>query len=83
MRLASHLILLIAILGSLLQTAWAAEPQATEVVVRAKARDGKFIGSSIGSAWIRIRDADNGMLMAEGPTEGGQASWSRAESPPS
>lgn len=48
-----------------------AEPIATEIVVRAKARDGKFIGSSVGGAWVRIKDADSGKLLAEGLTEGG------------
>ena len=31
------------------------EPIYTELVVRAKARDGKFIGSSIGGALVRIK----------------------------
>ncbi|WP_308364915.1 MULTISPECIES: hypothetical protein [unclassified Microbulbifer] len=47
-----------------------AEPVATDIVVRAKARDAKFIGSSIGGALVRIRDADSGALLAEGLTEG-------------
>lgn len=48
-----------------------AEPVATDIVVRAKARDAKFIGSSIGGAFIRIKDADSGKVLAEGLTEGG------------
>ena len=52
---------------SLLQAA----PLSTDIVVRAKARDGKFIGSSIGGALIRIREADSGRILAEGLTEGG------------
>ncbi|WP_031371833.1 hypothetical protein [Lysobacter antibioticus] len=48
-----------------------AEPVATDIVVRAKARDGKFIGSSIGGAWVRIKDADSDKVLAEGLTEGG------------
>lgn len=43
----------------------------TEIVVRAKARDAKFIGSSIGGALVRIREADSGRILAEGMTEGG------------
>jgi hypothetical protein len=46
------------------------EAQATEVVIRAKARDGKFIGSSVGGAWVRIRNADSGVILAEGLTAG-------------
>jgi hypothetical protein len=52
------------------QRAEAMARRATEVVVRAKARDGKFIGSSVGGAWVRIRDADSGAVLAEGLTEG-------------
>lgn len=48
----------------------AAPPQATDIVVRAQARDAKFIGTSVGGAWVRIRDADSGAVLAEGLTEG-------------
>lgn len=48
-----------------------AQPVDTDIVVRAKARDGKFIGSSVGGAMIRIKDADSGKILAEGVTEGG------------
>lgn len=51
-------------------TVSADEPLATEIVVRAKARDGKFIGSSVGGAWVRIRNADSGAVLAEGLTVG-------------
>lgn len=42
----------------------------TKLVVRAKAKDAKFIGSSIGGARIIVRDATSGRLLAEGLTEG-------------
>ncbi|WP_250461786.1 hypothetical protein [Microbulbifer litoralis] len=45
-----------------------AEP--TDIVVRAKAKDAKFIGSSIGGAQVRIREADSGRILAEGLTRG-------------
>jgi hypothetical protein len=48
-----------------------ADGVSTDIVVRAKARDAKFIGSSIGGALIRIRDVDTGKVLAEGMTEGG------------
>lgn len=41
------------------------ETQATQIVVRAKARDGKFIGSSIGGARVRIGNADSGAAGAD------------------
>ncbi len=42
----------------------------TEIVVRAKARDAKFIGTSIGGAMVRIRDAESGEILAQGLTRG-------------
>jgi len=54
----------------------------TLVTVRAKARDAKFIGSSIGGAHITIRDAATGTILAEGLTEGGTGNTSRIMSQP-
>jgi hypothetical protein len=68
MRLWSVLVVMVL---SLFATAIQAAPTATEVVVRAKARDAKFIGTSVGGAWVRIRDADSGAVLTEGITEGG------------
>ncbi|MCH9692145.1 MAG: hypothetical protein K0U59_08820 [Gammaproteobacteria bacterium] len=48
----------------------AGQPVATEIVIRAQAKDAKFIGSSIGGAWIKITDADSGEILAEGLTQG-------------
>ncbi|SEA14828.1 hypothetical protein [Microbulbifer marinus] len=42
----------------------------TDIVVRAKAKDAKFIGTSIGGAMVRIREADSGRILAEGLTRG-------------
>lgn len=42
----------------------------TTVVVRALARDAKFIGSSIGGAQVIIRNVANGEILAEGKTSG-------------
>ncbi len=43
----------------------------TKIIVRAKAKDAKFIGSSIGGAMVIIRDALTGGILAKGITEGG------------
>lgn len=48
----------------------AVQAEPTEVVVRARAKDAKFIGSSIGGASVRIRDAESGTILAEGITSG-------------
>ncbi|MFC6633679.1 hypothetical protein [Microbulbifer taiwanensis] len=48
----------------------AAEAVPTKIVVRAKAQDAKFIGTSIGGAKVVIRDAETGEILAQGLTSG-------------
>lgn len=43
----------------------------TKIVVRAKSRDAKFIGSSMGGAKVVIKDGDTGDVIKEGLTVGG------------
>ncbi|MCB0667070.1 MAG: hypothetical protein KDC80_14655 [Saprospiraceae bacterium] len=42
----------------------------TTIVIRAKARDAKFIGSSIGGAWVIVRNAASAEILAQGKTQG-------------
>ncbi len=42
----------------------------TKVMVRAKGRDAKFIGSSLGGAYVIIRNKVNQQILAEGKTTG-------------
>ncbi|WP_341843077.1 hypothetical protein [Chitinophaga caseinilytica] len=49
---------------------FAASAIETKVMVRAKARDAKFIGSSLGGAYIIIRNKANQRILAEGKTTG-------------
>lgn len=44
--------------------------QETSLMIRAKAKDAKFIGSSIGGAKIIVRNSLNGEILAEGITKG-------------
>jgi len=44
--------------------------QSTKLVVRAKAKDAKFIGSSVGGALILVKNADTGEILAQGLTTG-------------
>lgn len=44
--------------------------QSTKLVVRAKAKDAKFIGSSVGGALILVKNSDTGEILAQGLTEG-------------
>lgn len=54
-----------------------AQQQATTLVVRAKAKDAKFIGSSIGGAYILVKDAHSDKILAEGFTEGSTGNTQR------
>ncbi|WP_373057508.1 hypothetical protein [Zunongwangia sp. H14] len=47
-----------------------AQAQETSITVRARAKDAKFIGSSMGGARILIKNAETGKILAEGVTEG-------------
>lgn len=47
-----------------------AQSKSTTVVVRAIAKDAKFIGSSMGGAHITIKDVKTGTILAEGVTRG-------------
>ena len=42
----------------------------TKLMVRAKAKDAKFVGSSIGGAHVIVRNTLNGEILAEGHTTG-------------
>jgi hypothetical protein len=69
-------LLLLALTASLLSTQVArAEP--TEIVVRVMAKDGKFVGTSMGGAQVVLRDADSGEILAQGLTAGGTGSTPR------
>jgi hypothetical protein len=49
----------------------------TKVVVRAKSKDAKFIGTSMGGAHVTIRRSDDGRVVAEGLTQGGTGDTTR------
>jgi hypothetical protein len=42
----------------------------TDITVRVKAKDGKFLGTHVGGALITIKDAQTGELLAKGLTMG-------------
>lgn len=43
----------------------------TDIVVRAKSKDAKFIGTSMGGALVYIKDAETGEILVKGFTNGG------------
>lgn len=45
--------------------------QETKLIVRAKAKDAKFIGSSMGGALVIVRDHQSGTILTQGLTQGG------------
>lgn len=45
-------------------------PKPTDIVVRAQSKDAKFIGSSMGGAFITIKEDKTGEILAKGYTEG-------------
>ena len=47
-----------------------AEAVQTKVIVRAKSKDAKFIGTSVGGALVTIRDSETGEIITEGLTAG-------------
>ncbi|HLS31041.1 MAG TPA: hypothetical protein VK021_09300 [Flavobacteriaceae bacterium] len=46
------------------------QAQETNIMVRVKAKDAKFIGTSIGGAQVQIKDSRTGAVLAEGITQG-------------
>ncbi|NVJ47943.1 MAG: hypothetical protein HWE07_12480 [Cytophagia bacterium] len=52
-------------------SAYSQEAQDTKIIVRTRAKDAKFIGSSMGGSMIVIRDAQTDEILAKGLTEGG------------
>ncbi|MGA8855054.1 MAG: hypothetical protein WB492_12840, partial [Christiangramia sp.] len=61
--------------------------QETSIMIRAKAKDAKFIGTSIGGAKILVKDALTGEILDEGVTSGSTGNtdkimkqdWKRSE----
>jgi hypothetical protein len=58
------------ILWTLLLFSTAALATETRLVVRARARDGKFVGTSMGGVQVVLRDAQTGQVLASGVTAG-------------
>ncbi len=63
-------IFLIAIVLATILSFGIAEAVQTRLVIRAKSKDAKFIGSSMGGALVVITDAETGKALAKGLTAG-------------
>jgi len=66
-------------LGLLLgmMSAPAAWPVPTEIIVRVKTKDAKFLGTNMGGALVTIKDAHTGEILAKGRTAGSTGSNER------
>lgn len=54
----------------LLASAFGVSAEETILTVRVKARDAKFVGTSMGGARVVVRDTETGLVLAEGFTSG-------------
>lgn len=68
--LAAPALLLILLLPLTAAPAQAEETWKTDVEVHVISKGAKFVGSSMGGAWITLADADTGELLAQGRTAG-------------
>jgi len=64
-------ILIVAMLVSGLLSSGFAEARETRLVIRAKSKDAKFVGSKMGGARVVVKDSETGKVLAEGLTSGG------------
>ncbi len=49
----------------------------TSLVIRAKSKDAKFVGTSMGGALVTVKDSDTGNVLAEGVTAGSTGNTGR------
>ncbi len=61
----------LAVFTALFMLAAISEASSTKVVVRALAKDAKFIGASMGGALVIIRNSETGEILSKGLTSGG------------
>lgn len=64
------LLFLLIITGLALPGESAGQTDTTDIVVRAVAKDAKFIGTSMGGAYVAIKEVKSGKILAEGVTKG-------------
>ena len=64
------LLVIVTVLTSMLSFG-IAEAVSTKLVIHAKSKDAKFVGTSMGGAKIVIKDSESGKVLAEGLTSGG------------
>jgi hypothetical protein len=74
-----HVILVLLIIAA---TATSALALPTEITVRVKSKDAKFIGTTMGGVLITIKNVQTGELLAKGSTAGGTGSTSRIMNTP-
>lgn len=64
-------VLMMVLLGACMLFVGMSEAVETKLVIRAKSKDAKFIGTSMGGARVVIKEGAAGKVLAEGVTAGG------------
>jgi len=67
----------VSLMISFVPAAFSAEKIPTKVTVRVVSKDSKVIGSGVGGAWVRIKNLENGEILAQGKQEGGTGETDR------
>jgi hypothetical protein len=68
---------LIYLIVSFIPPSFSAEKISTRITVRVVAKDSKVIGSGVGGAFVRIKNLENGEILAQGKQEGGTGDTDR------
>jgi hypothetical protein len=68
---------IISLVSSFIQPSFSAERIATKVMVRVVSKDAKVVGSGVGGAFVRIKNLENGEILAQGKQEGGTGDTDR------
>ena len=56
---------------------FSAEKISTKITVRVVSKDSKIIGSGVGGAFVRVKNLENGEILAQGKQEGGTGDTER------
>src|SRR3972149_4121268 len=70
-------LILICLVISFVPPVFSAEKTVTKVTVRVVSKDSKVIGSGVGGAFVRIKNLENGEILAQGKQEGGTGDTER------
>ena len=70
-------LIMICLVISFVPLSFSAEKISTKITVRVVSKDSKVIGSGVGGAFVRIKNLENGEILAQGKQEGGTGDTDR------